>query len=77
MEQHDCELIPPPTAVREELARNYEQARLLRRLLRLSEDAAVESHRRDGCGRAPWRGVRRPSAPAAPQPEAARPGGAA
>jgi hypothetical protein len=67
MEQHDCELIPPPTVVREELARNYEQARLLRRLLRLSEDAAVESHRRVSEHR-PRR---------KPQPEAARPGGAA
>ena len=32
MEQHEFRLIPPPTMVREELARNYEQARLLRRL---------------------------------------------
>jgi hypothetical protein len=32
---------------------------------------------RNGRGRAPWRRLRRPSAPAAPQPEAARPGGAA
>jgi hypothetical protein len=46
MEQRQCGLIPPPTVVREELARNYEQARWLRRLLKLSEDAAVESHRR-------------------------------
>jgi hypothetical protein len=46
MGQHEGKLIPPPTAVREELARNYEQARLLRRLLRVSEDAAVESHPR-------------------------------
>jgi hypothetical protein len=63
MEQHESKLIPPPTAVREELARNYEQARLLRRLLRLSEDAAVESHRRlteDRPRRKPQPGANRP-----------------
>ena len=68
MEQHDCQLIPPPTVVRDELARNYEQARLLRRLLRLSEDAAVDASRR--CG-----GEHRPRR--RPQPVAARPEGAA
>jgi hypothetical protein len=68
MEPRDCELIPPAAAVREELARNYEQARLLRRLLRLSEDAAVDASRR--CG-----GEHRPRR--RPQPVAARPEGAA
>jgi|GEM_PF-6668265 len=40
------ELIPPHTVVRAELARNYENARLLRRLLKLSEDAAIERSKR-------------------------------
>jgi hypothetical protein len=55
-----CErgLIPPPTVVREELARNYENARLLRRLLRLSEDAVVEDHRRHPRPEARPEGVR-------------------
>ena len=45
MELHKSNLIPPPRVVRSELARTYEQARLLRRLLRLSEDAAPEYRR--------------------------------
>jgi hypothetical protein len=36
-------LIPHPSVIREQLARNYEEARLLRRQLRISEDAAVEA----------------------------------
>jgi hypothetical protein len=47
MGQRQHGLIPPSAAVREELARNYEQARLLRRLLKLSEDAVVENHSRN------------------------------
>ncbi len=46
METHECGLIPPPPVVRAVLARNYEQARLLRRLLKLSEDAAIERSKR-------------------------------
>jgi hypothetical protein len=41
MEKHEHKLIPPPAVIREELARNYEEARLLRRQLRVSEDAAI------------------------------------
>ena len=48
------DLIPPWPVVQERLARNYREARLLRRLLRLATDAAREQHRQ----------------PAAPQPEA-------
>jgi len=44
------ELIPPHEVVRAELARNYEDARLLRRLLRLSEDAAIERSERKSKG---------------------------
>jgi hypothetical protein len=47
MEKRERGLIAPPAVIREELARNYEQARLLRRLLKVSEDAAVESRRRN------------------------------
>jgi hypothetical protein len=42
MEKRERGLIAPPAVIREELARNYEQARLLRRLLKVSEDAAIE-----------------------------------
>jgi hypothetical protein len=56
MEKRERELIPDPAVVREELARNYEEARLLRRQLRISEDAAITAANR------------RPQ-PAAPRPE--------
>jgi hypothetical protein len=46
MEKREHRLIAPPAIIREELARNYEQARLLRRLLRVSEDAVIEERRR-------------------------------
>jgi hypothetical protein len=46
MEKRERGLIAPPAVIREELARNYEQARLLRRLLKVSEDAAIESQQR-------------------------------
>jgi hypothetical protein len=46
MEKNERVLIPSPTVVREELARNYEEARLLRRLLRVSEDAAIAAANR-------------------------------
>jgi hypothetical protein len=49
MENDERELIPPPSVVREELARNYEQARLLRRQLRISEDAAIAAANRRPC----------------------------
>jgi hypothetical protein len=39
-------LVPPPPVVRERLAENLEEARLLRRLLRLSERFAERRHRR-------------------------------
>jgi hypothetical protein len=39
-------LIPDAEAIRERLAQNYEEARLLRRQLRISEDAAIEAHNR-------------------------------
>ncbi len=39
------ELIPRPPVVREHLARSLREARLLRRLLRLSVAAAEERHR--------------------------------
>ncbi len=39
------ELIPRPAAVRERLVQSLKEARLLRRLLRLSEAAAEERHR--------------------------------
>ena len=42
------ELIPSPSVVREKLARNYEEASLLRRLLKLAEDAVAKSVRRKG-----------------------------
>jgi hypothetical protein len=54
------ELIPAPPVVREELAASLRQTNLLRRLLRLSVRAAEERQRQT-------------VAPAAPQPEAARP----
>jgi hypothetical protein len=44
MERPDPILIPPPSAVREQLARNLRANRLLRSLLRLSERAAEEQH---------------------------------
>jgi hypothetical protein len=45
MAQPDSVLIPPPAAVREQLARNLRENRLLRSLLRLSERAAEDRHR--------------------------------
>ena len=53
MEQPAFELIPPPNVVRDRLAENYEQARLLRRLLKLSEDASIERFERDSENRTP------------------------
>jgi hypothetical protein len=41
----DAALIPPPPVVREKLAANYREARLLRSLLRVSLAAAEERHR--------------------------------
>jgi hypothetical protein len=38
------EVIPRPSVVREQLARSLREARLLRRLLRLSVEAAQERH---------------------------------
>jgi len=38
-------IIPPPPIVRDRLARSLREARLLRRLLRLSVAAAEERHR--------------------------------
>jgi hypothetical protein len=46
MEKRERGLVAAPAVIREELARNYEQARLLRRLLKVSEDAAIEERRR-------------------------------
>jgi hypothetical protein len=40
MEQAPAGLIPPPAVVRERLARNYREADVLRRLLKLSLAAA-------------------------------------
>jgi hypothetical protein len=40
--QHPIVLIPPPPVVREHLARNLRENRLLRSLLRVSERAAEE-----------------------------------
>jgi hypothetical protein len=57
------ELIPRPPVVRDRLARTLRETRLLRRLLRLSIDAAEERQRRT-------------ADPAARQTQAARPGGA-
>ncbi len=53
METRERGLIPPPQVVRAVLARNYEQARLLRRLLKLSEDAAIERFERKSKDRTP------------------------
>jgi hypothetical protein len=47
MQERD-ELIPRPPIVRERLARHLREARLLRRLLRLSVAAAEERHRETG-----------------------------
>jgi hypothetical protein len=44
----DQKLIPPPPVVRERLARNIWEGRLLRSLLRLSLRAAEERHRQTG-----------------------------
>jgi hypothetical protein len=44
MQGHD-EIIPRPPVVRERLAQSLREARLLRRLLRLSVEAAEERHR--------------------------------
>lgn len=57
------ELIPPPPIVREKLARNIEEGRLLRDLLRLSVRAAEHRHQQ--------------VATEPRQPGAARPGGVA
>jgi hypothetical protein len=65
MEKQERRLIPPPTVVREELSRNYEQARLLRRLLKLSEDSAVEDYRRNS--------EQHHRQPGAPEPEGVTP----
>jgi hypothetical protein len=46
---HD-EIIPRPPDVREQLARALQEARLLRRQLRLSEAAAEERHRQSHQG---------------------------
>jgi hypothetical protein len=48
--EREPELIPPPAVVREKLARNYEEAGLLRRLLKLAEDAAEKNDRRKDVG---------------------------
>jgi hypothetical protein len=45
MERPDPVLIPPPSAVREHLARNLRENRLLRSLLKVSERAAEERRR--------------------------------
>jgi hypothetical protein len=50
MAQHEHELIPPPGIVREKLAQNYEEADLLRRLLKLSIAAAEKAHERKAAG---------------------------
>jgi len=55
--QETDDIIPRPPVVRERLARSLREARLLRRLLRLSVAAAEERYRKTH----------------APQPEAARP----
>jgi hypothetical protein len=57
-----CGLIPAPAVIREKLAFNYVQARFLRRLLRVAEDASIEAEDRRHRGR---------------QPESPRPGGGA
>jgi hypothetical protein len=49
------DLLPRPPVIRERLAQSLKETRLLRRLLRLSESAAIERHRQ---------------AAAAPEPEA-------
>lgn len=47
-------LVPPPPVVRQQLASNLEEARLLRRLLRLSVQFAERRHRpRPDVGAAP------------------------
>jgi hypothetical protein len=59
IERFGNDVFPPPTEVRRRLADNLTEARMLRRLLRIVEDAAVERHRRkpvhvprrDGTGR--------------------------
>ena len=43
--QEPDEIIPRPPVVRERLAQSLREARLLRRLLRLSVEAAQECHR--------------------------------
>jgi hypothetical protein len=43
--QPDHTLIPPPAAVREQLAQNLRENRLLRALLRVSERAAEQRYR--------------------------------
>jgi hypothetical protein len=53
MDKRERTLIAPPAVIREELARNYEQARLLRRLLKVSEDATIESRSRAPVPEAP------------------------
>jgi hypothetical protein len=58
------DLIPRPPVVRDRLARSLRETRLLRRLLQLSIATAEERQRQT-------------ADPADPQPEAARPGGAA
>jgi hypothetical protein len=46
MDRDEQRLIPPPDRVREELARNYEEAARLRRLLKISVAAAESASRR-------------------------------
>jgi hypothetical protein len=66
MDELERTLVPRPSVIREELARNYSEARFLRRLLKLAVDAAAEAPK-----------PRRRS-PAALQTEAVRrPGGGA
>jgi hypothetical protein len=43
--QGNDEIVPRPPVVRERLAQSLREARLLRRLLRLSVEAAEERHR--------------------------------
>ena len=47
LERFGNEVFPRPTDVRKRLADNLTEARMLRRLLRVVEDAAVERHQRN------------------------------
>jgi hypothetical protein len=46
MHERGDELIPPPGIIREKLARNYEEADLLRRLLKMSVAVAEKARER-------------------------------